>query len=63
MYLGNVNIGVDNLTHYPIEEEGTSNALKHWKHFNMEIVVMKKGEEKKLKFMDKSTNSKEFIST
>jgi hypothetical protein len=54
--------GVENLTFYPIEEEGISNVLVHGKHFSMETIVMKKGEEKKkLKLMDKSTNSKEFI--
>jgi hypothetical protein len=37
--------GVDNLTFYPNEEEGTSHVLVSWKCFNMEKVVTKKGEE------------------
>lgn len=54
--------GVDNLTFCLVIEEGTSNALVHWKHFSMETIVTKKGDKKKkLKLMDKFTNSKEFI--
>jgi hypothetical protein len=30
-----------------VAEEGTSDALVYWKHFSMEIIVTKKGEEKK----------------
>jgi hypothetical protein len=52
---------VDNLTFYLVEKEGTSNVLVHWKHLSMEKIVTKKCEEKKLKLVDKFTNSKEFI--
>ncbi len=54
--------GVDNLFFCPIEEEGSSFALVSWKHFNMEEIVTRNGEEKeKLKFFYKSTSSREPI--
>ncbi len=39
--------GVNNLPIYPIEGEGSSNAMVKWKHFCMEQIVTKSGEEKK----------------
>ncbi len=53
---------VDNLALCPNEEEGTLGVVVFWKHFSMEKVVIKKGEEKKkLKLMHMETDSKEFI--
>jgi hypothetical protein len=54
--------GVDNLPIYPIEEEGSSNAMVKWKHFFMEQTITKSGEEKKkLKFVYKSIVSSELL--
>ncbi len=54
--------GVDSLPIYPIEKEGSSNAMVKWKHFLMEKIVTKSGEEKKkLKFIYKFTISKELL--
>jgi hypothetical protein len=56
------NCGVENLGICPLKEEGTSFALISWKHFSMETIVTKKGEEKKkLKLIYKSTRSNELI--
>ncbi len=32
---------------YLIEEEGSSSAMVKWKHFSMEQIITKRGEEKK----------------
>jgi len=53
---------MDNLVLCPIVEDGSSFALVYWKHFSMEKIVTRNGEEKKkLKFIDKSTNSRKLV--
>jgi hypothetical protein len=53
---------VENLAICLIEEDGSSFALISRKNFNMETIVIKKGEErKKLKLIYKSTKSNELI--
>jgi hypothetical protein len=45
---------------FPIEEEGTSNCLVSWRHFFLETIVTKKGEDKnKLKLVGKVTSIRE----
>jgi hypothetical protein len=47
--------GVENLLIYPIEEDALSIHPISWKHFSLEEIVIKKGEEnKKLKLVYKS---------
>jgi hypothetical protein len=53
--------GIKNLAFCPIEEEGTSSTAVSWKHFNMEKIVTKKGEERKFKLIYKSTHSSELM--
>jgi hypothetical protein len=57
--------GVDNMAICHIEEEGSSNAMMKWKHFSMEQIIIKRGEEKKkFKLVYKSnvsTNLKEYL--
>lgn len=56
------NCGVENLAICLIEEEESSSALISQKNFNMETIVIKKGEErKKLKLIYKSIKSNELI--
>jgi hypothetical protein len=53
--------GVENLPVSPIEE-GSSTAIVKWKHFSMEKIVTRSGEEKKkLKIVYKATFSSELI--
>jgi hypothetical protein len=53
---------VENLAICLIEEEESSSALISQKNFNMETIVIKKGEErKKLKLIYKSIKSNELI--
>ncbi len=53
------NCGVENL---PTEGDVSSSPLISWKHFNMETIVIKKGEErKKLNLIYKSTKNNELI--
>ncbi len=53
--------GGDNLPICPIEKEGFSNAMVKWKHFSMEQIVTKSGEEKKLKLIYKFTIPSELL--
>jgi hypothetical protein len=56
------NCGMENLAICPSKEDGSSFTLISWKHFNMETIVIKKGEErKKLKLSYRSTKNNELI--
>jgi hypothetical protein len=45
-----------------VEEEGSSSAMVKWKHFSMENIIIRGGEErKKLKLFYKSIISSELI--
>jgi hypothetical protein len=53
---------VDILPVCPVEEKGSSFAMVEWKHFSMENIINRGGEErKKLKLLYKSTISSELI--
>jgi hypothetical protein len=54
--------GINTVPIYLVEEKGSSNAMVKWKHFSMEQIVTKSGEEnKKLKFVYKSIVSSELL--
>jgi hypothetical protein len=54
--------GVENLPICPIEEEGSSSAIVKWKHFSMEKIITRSGEDKKkLKLEYKDTVFSELI--
>jgi hypothetical protein len=56
------NCGVENFPLCPIKEEGTSGCLLCYKHVSLEIIVTKKGEEKKkFKLVNKSTSMSDLI--
>jgi hypothetical protein len=56
------NCQVENLPFCPMEEEGSFGHLVNWKHFSLEKIVTKNGEEKrKLTFVYKTTSSADFI--
>jgi hypothetical protein len=56
------NCGVKNLAICPVEEEGTFGHLINWKHFFLQTILIRKGEEKKkLTLVYKTTMSIEFI--
>jgi hypothetical protein len=57
------NCGVDFLHVCPFEEEGIEKHIIKWKHFAMEKIITKKGEErKKLQLVYKETTSDQFLS-
>ena len=58
-----VNCGVEYLPICPIEEDGGSNSFEKWKHFAMETIITRKGEEKKkLQLIYEETTLEKLIS-
>ena len=54
--------GIDILPLCPTEEDGLSQSTVHWKHYEMQSITTKKGQQrKKLQLLYKETTSRELI--